>query len=186
MLTMPVFIAFLRAVNVGGTGMIPMAALRDLCEKQGFKDPRTLLQSGNLVLRTGRTTPAALSKKLEAAIRARFGADIRVIVRTPDELRDVLKRNPFPTAAKDDPSHLLVTFLSDAPTKEAAKTLAQWKHATEPHKVDGRELYTHYASSIGTSKFVGPTIEKTLATSGTARNWNTINKLIALAGELET
>jgi uncharacterized protein (DUF1697 family) len=183
---MPIFIALLRAVNVGGTGMIPMAALRELCEKQGFKDTRTLLQSGNLIVRAGRTTAAALSRKLEAAIRIRFGADIRVIVRTPDDLRDVVKRNPFPTAAKDDPSHLLVTFLGDAPTKDAAKALAQWKHATEPHKVDGRELYTHYASGVGTSKFAGPTIEKTLATPGTARNWNTINKLIALAGEMES
>jgi uncharacterized protein (DUF1697 family) len=183
---MPVFIALLRGVNVGGNGMVSMTALRELCETLGFKDTRTLLQSGNLVVRTGRTTPVALSKKLEAAIHTRFGADIRVIVRTPDDLRDVVKRNPFPEAAKDDPSHLLVTFLGDAPTKEAAKALAQWKHATEPHKVDGRELYTHYASGVGTSKFIGPTIEKTLATPGTARNWNTINKLIALAGEMES
>lgn len=183
---MPVFIALLRGVNVGGNGIIPMAALRDLCESEGFKEPRTLLQSGNLVLRTGRTTPAALSKKLEAMIRARFGADIRVIVRTPGDLRDVVRRNPFPAAAKDDPSHLLVTFLGDVPTKEAAKALAAWKHATDPHKVDGRELYIHYAGGVGTSKFAGPTIEKTLATPGTARNWNTINKLIALAGELES
>lgn len=183
---MMVFIALLRAVNVGGTGIIPMAALRELCEKQGFKDPRTLLQSGNLVLRTGRTTPAALSKKLEAAIRTRFAVDVRVIVRTPDDLRDVVKRNPFPTAAKNDPGRLLVTFLNDAPTKDAAKALAAWKHATEPHKVDGRELYIHYANGAGTSKFVGPTIERTLATPGTARNWNTINKLIALAEEMES
>jgi uncharacterized protein (DUF1697 family) len=183
---MPVFIALLRGVNVGGNGMIPMAQLRELCESLGYKDPRTLLQSGNLILRTGRTTPAALSKKLEAAIRKRFAAEIRVIVRTPEDLRDVVERNPFPKAAKDDPGHLLVTFLGDAPTKDAAKALAQWKHATEPHKVDGRELYTHYASGVGTSKFVGPVIERTLATPGTARNWNTINKLIALAGEMES
>jgi uncharacterized protein (DUF1697 family) len=118
-------------------------------------------------------------------IRTRFGADVRVIVRTPDDLRAVVKRNPFPAAAKDDPGRLLVTFLNDAPTKEAAKALAAWKNATEPHKVDGRELYTHYANGAGTSKFTGPTIEKTLATPGTARNWNTVNKLIALAEEME-
>lgn len=183
---MPVFIALLRGVNVGGNAIIPMADLRELCESLGYKDPRTLLQSGNLVLHASRTTPAALSEKLEAAIRTRFGADIRVIIRTPEDLRDVVKRNPFPAAAKNDPSHLLVTFLGDAPTKEAAKALGQWKHATEPHKVDGRELYIHYASGVGTSKFVGPVIEKTLATPGTARNWNTINKLIALAGDMES
>jgi uncharacterized protein (DUF1697 family) len=182
---MPVFVALLRAVNVGGTGIVPMAALKELFDKQGFKDARTLLQSGNVVFRAARATPAALAKKLEAAIRKRFGHDVRVIVRTPDELRDVVARDPFPVAARDDPSHLLVTFLAEAPTAAAAKALGQWKHATEPHKVVGRELYIHYKSGVGTSKFAGATIEKLLATAGTARNWNTINKLIALADDLE-
>lgn len=180
---MPVFVALLRAVNVGGNTIIPMKDLRDLCDEQGFAGTRTLLQSGNVVLR-GRTTPPSLSKKLEGAIRTRFGKDVRVIVRTPDELRQTVARNPYPAAARDDPSHLLVTFLADAPTAEAAKALAAWKHATEPHKVDGRELFIHYASAVGTSKFVGPAIERLLATAGTARNWNTINKLIALADEM--
>lgn len=180
---MPVFVVLLRAVNVGGNAIIPMAALRDMCESEGLKDPRTLLQSGNLVV-AARTTPAALAKKMEAAIRKRFKHEVRVIVRTPGELRDAVKRNPFPAAARDDPGHLLVTFLDKAPTTAAAAALAQWKHATEPHKVDGRELFIHYASGVGTSKFVGPTIEKTLATHGTARNWNTVGKLIKLAEEM--
>jgi uncharacterized protein (DUF1697 family) len=182
---MAVFIALLRAINVGGNTIIPMAELKALCAKHGYKDAKTLLQSGNLVLTASRTTPAALAKKLEAAILGHFGKEVRVIVRTPDELRQIVARNPYPAAARDDPSHLLVTFLADAPTAEAAKALAAWKHATEPFKVDGRELFTHYKSSVGTSKFVGPTIERLLATTGTARNWNTINKLIALAQELE-
>jgi uncharacterized protein (DUF1697 family) len=182
---MPVYIALLRAINVGGNAIIPMADLKALCAKLGFKDARTLLQSGNLVLNAPRTTPAALAKKLEAAVLKRFGANTRVIIRTPEELRQIVARNPYPTAARDDPSHLLVTLLTDAPTPEAAKALAAWKHATEPHKVDGRELFTHYNSGVGTSKFAGPNIEKLLATTGTARNWNTINKLIALAEEME-
>jgi uncharacterized protein (DUF1697 family) len=182
---MPVFVALLRAVNVGGTGIVPMAALKELLDKEGYKDARTLLQSGNVVFRAGRSTSAALAKKLEAAIAKRFGLDVRVIVRTPNELRDVVARNPFPAAARDDPSHLLVIFLADAPTTAAAKALSQWKHASEPHKVDRRELYIHYKSGVGTSKFAGAAIEKLLATAGTARNWNTINKLVALADDLE-
>jgi uncharacterized protein (DUF1697 family) len=180
-----VFIALLRAINVGGNTIIPMADLKTLCGELGYKDARTLLQSGNLVLSAPRATPASLAKKLEAALLDRFGKEVRVIVRTPDELRHVVARNPFPAAARDDPGHLLVTFLADAPTAEAAKALAAWKHATEPFKVDGRELFIHYASGVGTSKFTGPTIERLLATPGTARNWNTLNKLIALAQELE-
>ena len=183
---MPVFIALLRAVNVGGTGILSMAALRELFHAEGYKDTRTLLQSGNVVFRAGRATPAALAEKIEAAIATRFATNARVIVRTPGELRSVVARNPFPAAARDDPSRLLVTFLAQAPAAAAVKALAQWKHATEPHKVDGRELYIHYKHGAGTSKFAGPTIEKTLATHGTARNWNTITKLVALAQQLES
>lgn len=180
---MATFIALLRGVNVGGNTIIPMAALRALSEEQGFTDVRTLLQSGNVVLNAARATPASITKKLEAALKRRFGKDIRVIVRTPDDLRAIVKRNPFPAAARDDPSHLLVTFLAAAPDAAQTAALAAHKHATEPHKVDGQALYIHYASGVGTSKFVGPVIEKTLATHATARNWNTILKLIALAAE---
>jgi len=178
-------VAFLRAVNVGGNTIVPMAALRDLFGELGFNNARTLLQSGNVVFDAGRASPATVAKKIEGALAKRFAKDIRVILRTPDALRGVVARNPFPAAARDDPGHLLVTFLAEAPAAAAVKALAGWKHATEPHKVDGRELYTHYRSGAGTSKFAGPTIEKTLGTTGTARNWNTINKLIALAGEIK-
>ena len=183
---MPQVVALLRAVNVGGNAIVPMAALRDLFDELGFTNVRTLLQSGNVVFDAGRAAPAALCKKIEAAIHKRFGHDVRVVVRTPEDLRDVVTRNPFPAAARDDPSRLLVTFLAEAPAAAAVKALAGWKHATEPHKVDGRELYIHYRNGAGTSKFAGPTIEKTLGTTGTARNWNTINKLIALAADLKS
>lgn len=180
---MPVFIALLRGINVGGNAIIPMADLRTLCEEEGFTGVRTLLQSGNVVLTAARATPASVAKKLETALKKRLAKDIRVIVRTPDDLRAVVKRNPFPTAARDDPSHLLVNFLAAKPEATAVAALAAHKHAAEPHKIDGQSLYIHYASGVGTSKFVGAVIEKTLATHATARNWNTILKLIALSGE---
>ncbi len=182
---MPVFIALLRAVNVGGNSIIPMADLKALCAKLGFKDAKTLLQSGNVVLSARARRPRRSRKNSKpqftpvSAMRSASSSARR---------KNCAKPSPaIPTAPPraDDSSHLLVNFLADAPTADAAKALAAWKHATEPHKVDGCELFIHYKSGIGTSKFAGPTIERLLATSGTARNWNTINKLIALAEEME-
>lgn len=182
-----VFIAFLRGINVGGKGMIPMAELKMLFAKEGYLDTKTLLQSGNVVFKTkAAATPEALEKKIAAAIAKRFAAEIKVMVRTPDELKKVVGRNPFADAARDDPSHLIVDFLSDRPSAAAAKAMLALapKFPNEPFKLDGREFFVHYSRDIGHSKFTNVIIDKTLGVSGTARNWNTVNKLIALADEM--
>jgi uncharacterized protein (DUF1697 family) len=180
-----VFIAFLRGVNVGGRGMIAMAELKTLLAKEGFADVRTLLQSGNVVFKAADTPAEALEKKIAAAIAKRFGADIKVMVRTPAELKKTAARNPYPNAARDDPGHLLIAFLAEKPAAPAAKAMMALapKFPNEPFKLDGREFFVHYARDIGNSKFTNVIIEKTLAVPATARNWNTVTKLIALADE---
>jgi uncharacterized protein (DUF1697 family) len=180
---MPQFVAFLRGINVGGNVIVPMAKLKDLFEEQGFKNTRTLLQSGNVVFEAGRTTATVLAKKIETMLAERFARDIRVVVRTPAELANIVASNPFSKAAADDPSHLVVFFLEGEPAASATKALAQLKPA-ERFRLEGAHLFVHYDKSIGTSKFTGSVIEKALAKTGTARNWNTINKLIALAAGL--
>jgi len=181
---MPQFIALLRGVNVGGRAIVPMAALRDLFGELGFVNVQTLLQSGNVVFDADRTTPAAAQAAIEAALFTRFKKEIRVILRSRKDLANVVARNPFPKAARDDPSHLVVFFLAAKPSASATKSLARLNPA-EPFRLDGSSLFIHYGAGIGTSKFTGAVIEKTLATPGTARNWNTITKLIALAEELK-
>lgn len=181
---MPVLIAFLRAVNVGGNAIIKMAALKELFDELGFKDARTLLQSGNVVFRA-RATPDAAAKKIAAAIRKTFALDIDVTVRSAEELRKTAAANPFPAAARDDPSHLVVTFLLSEPSAAAIKSLKDSKFALEKFEVRGKHTYTHYAKGIGTSKLTPALIEKTLQTRGTGRNWNTVTKLIAVADEME-
>lgn len=181
------FIAFLRGINVGGKGMIPMADLKTMFAKEGFLDTRTLLQSGNVVFKTKTaSTPDVLEKKIAAAIAKRFAADIKIMVRTPYELKKIVARNPFPDAARDDPSHLIIDFLSDKPAPAAAKAMAALspKFPNEPFALDGREFFVHYSKDIGHSKFTNTIIDKTLGVSGTARNWNTVTKLIALADEM--
>lgn len=182
-----VFIAFLRGINVGGRGMIAMADLKTLFAKEGFLDTRTLLQSGNVVFKTkAAATTDALEKKIAAAIAKRFAANVKIMVRTPDELKKIVARNPFPDAARDDPSHLLVDFLSEKPTAAAAKAMTALasKFPNEPFSLDGREFFIHYSKNIGESKFTNAIIDRTLGVSGTARNWNTVTKLIALADEV--
>jgi uncharacterized protein (DUF1697 family) len=175
-------VAFLRGINVGGKAIIPMADLREVFDELGFRNTHTLLQSGNVVFDAGRAAPTALPKKIEAALAKRFGRDTRVVVRTPKQLAATVARNPFAAAARDDPGHLVVFFLTGKPA--AAKALAQLKPA-EPFRLDGTELFIHYKAGIGTSKFTGAVIERTLGVQGTARNWNTINKLVTLAAEIK-
>lgn len=181
---MPVQIAFLRGINVGGNTLIKMAALKEMFEAVGFKDAQTLLQSGNVVFTT-KATPEAVAKKISAAIRRTFGVNVEVMVRTADDLRKVAKANPFAVAARDDPGHLVVTFLTSEPSAEAVKLLYAHKNATEKFEVRGPHMYAHYPSGIGTSKFNPSLIERTLKVGGTGRNWNTVTKLIALADQLE-
>lgn len=182
---MPVFIAFLRGINVGGNKMIPMAALKELFDDLGFKNVRTLLQSGNVVFSAKAATNAALAAKIAAAIRKRFGSDVEVVIRTSEELRKAVARNPFPAAAQDDPSHLLIVFLAQAPSSAAGKAIAAAKFKDERFRLEGTELFAHYGAGIGHSKVPSNFIEKTLGVSGTARNWNTVTKLIALATALK-
>ena len=114
-----VYAALLRAINVGGTGIIRMADLKALCAEIGFGDAQTLLQSGNIVF-TSRAKAATVAEKLASAIEAGHGFRPTVIVRTADELADVIARNPFPEAAEAEPNRLLVSFLAGSPARDAA------------------------------------------------------------------
>jgi uncharacterized protein (DUF1697 family) len=116
---MTVFVALLRAVNVGGTGKLPMADLKQMCERAGFKAVRTYIASGNVVLESGRTE-AAVKASLEATLRSYAGKSVGVLVRTAGELAEVLAGDPFPKAPRN---RTVVIFLDKAPPKDALKTV---------------------------------------------------------------
>jgi uncharacterized protein (DUF1697 family) len=179
------FAALLRAVNVGGTGIIRMADLKALCEAIGFRDVTTLLQSGNVVFRdTG--SDKTVAKKLGDAIEKSHGFRPAIMVRTTDEIADVMAQNPFEEAAKIEPNRLLVSFLAAPPGKDAAARLAAVKVDKEKLHLAGRELYVHYAEGgMGTSKVTNVVLERALGVPATARNWNTVGKLLALARALD-
>lgn len=167
---MPVFVALLRAVNVGGTGKLPMSELRELCEAAGFEKVTTYIQSGNVVFST-RLGKAKVQAKLEAALAAKLGKPVGVHLRTPSELDDIVQRNPFKEAP---PNRLLVLFLDRAAPPDALEALVI--PGREELEASGREIFIHYPDGQGRSKLKLP-----FARTATARNLNTVAKLCELS-----
>jgi uncharacterized protein (DUF1697 family) len=179
------FVALLRAVNVGGTGLIKMADLKAICEGLGFRKVRTLLQSGNVAF-LAKGSDKSVAKKLADAIENSHGFRPTIMVRTADEIAGAMKRNPFPAAAETEPNRLLVSFLASPPAKDAAERLAAIKVDKEKLRLVGNTLYVDYAEGgMGTSKIGNTVLERALGVPATARNWNTVTKLLKLAREME-
>lgn len=164
------YIALLRAVNVGGTGKLPMAELRAMCEALGFREVRTYIASGNVVFRTG-LSEAKAKAALEGALRDYAGKPVGVALRTAAQMARALAANPFAQAA---PNRAVLIFLDQAPPADA---LAAVKHRKDEQIALGeREIYVHYGEGMADSKLVVPA-----AKAGTARNLNTVAKLIEMA-----
>jgi uncharacterized protein (DUF1697 family) len=174
-------IGLLRAVNLPGHNKIGMADLRDLAVRLGLKDAQTLLQSGNIVFRSDARTSGQLEQLLEREARKRLGVDTDFFVRTADEWRTLIAANPFPKEAKRDPSHLVAIVLKDEIEPKNVKALQDAITGREVVSAKGRCAYMVYPDGIGRSKVTNALIEKKLGTRGTARNWNTVLKLCALA-----
>jgi uncharacterized protein (DUF1697 family) len=166
------YVALLRAVNVGGTGKLPMAVLKKLCTEAGFTDVETYIASGNVVL-TGTAKSDAVKAKLEKALHAYAKKPVGVVVRTAAELSDILKQHPF---RKDKPNLTYVIFLDDKPPRDALnKATGQ---ADEKMQLGKREIFVSYPNGMGRSKLKIPA-----AKAGTARNLNTVAALAAMAAK---
>jgi uncharacterized protein (DUF1697 family) len=177
---MTTYVVFLRAINVGGRNLIAMSDLRDLCTSLGLAGAQTLLQSGNLIFQSNQRSEPALELLLEMETADRLGVTADFIVRSATDLNKAIARNPFPQEAKKDPSHLLIMFLKSAPPKKNVTALQAAIKGREIVRAYEKQLYAVYPDGIGRSKITTSLIERTLATRGTARNWNTVNKLAAL------
>jgi uncharacterized protein (DUF1697 family) len=171
------FIALLRAINLGAHNRISMTALREMLADMGMRDVRTLVQSGNVVFEARTRSTAALEKDLERATAARLDVTTDYVVRTPDEWRSVVARNPFVKEAVAKPNLAFVMALKRAPDRKAVAALEAWVAGPERLRVDARHVYLVYPGGIGRSRLTGALIEKRLGVRGTARNWNTVLKL---------
>jgi uncharacterized protein (DUF1697 family) len=178
---MTTYIALLRGINVGGHKQVTMDDLRDLLTQLGLSDARSLLQSGNLVFRAEATTGAQLEHLLEIGAEKRLGLQTDFFVRSAEEWKAIVARNPFRREAEHDPSHLVVFFLKDAPLVGGVEALQAAIRGPEVVRAHERHAYVVYPNGIGRSRLTNALIESKLGRRGTARNWNTVLKLSALA-----
>jgi uncharacterized protein (DUF1697 family) len=166
---MPTFIALLRAVNVGGTGKLPMKDLSALCTgRLGFENVRTYIQSGNVVFESS-LSEDTIRTRLEKALTEQLGKQAHVVVRTASEMRSVLKANPFP---KVEPARVGVYFLTERVGKRLLEDVVA--PGGEEVRLGKREIYIHFPEGMGRSKLKLP------GGIGTMRNVNTVAKLVAM------
>jgi uncharacterized protein (DUF1697 family) len=174
-------VALLRAINVAGRQPVTMADLRNVLAGLGLHDPQSVLQSGNLVFDAGKQAGATLERLIEHELAKRRGLQTDVMVRSAAEWASIIARNPFQNEAAHDPARLVVVFLKSKPTADAFDALRDAVVGPEILHGEGRQAYIVYPDGIGRSRLTAALIERKLATRGTARNWNTVIKLGALA-----
>lgn len=171
-------LVLLRAVNVGGRNVVPMAALASALDAAGFADVRTYIQSGNVVLTTPLAT-SAVATRVRQVVAERFGLDVDVMARDGQAVARVLAANPFPDAAAT-PKALHVAFLDREVDAAAAARLDAVGVHPDRFVVDGDHVYLHYAAGQGRSRLSGDVLERRLGARATARNWSTVTTLAAM------
>jgi uncharacterized protein (DUF1697 family) len=174
-------IALLRAINLAGRNVVSMAKLKSLLERLGFGGAQSLLNSGNLVFGSDGQKPAELERLLEQATARHLKVETDYFVRTSKEWSEIVDANPFRREAKEDPGHLLVVCLKKAPAASDVKALQAAIRGQEIVRAEGRQAYIVYPDGVGRSKLTAALIEAKLGARGTARNWNTVLKLAAMA-----
>jgi uncharacterized protein (DUF1697 family) len=172
------YIALIRGVNVGGV-VLKMEALRRILEYIGFSKVSTYIQSGNAVFESAETNKRRMEAEIAREIRHEIDRDVVVIVKTVDELRRIVAAHPL--AGLGDPDKLYVTVLSHDPAAPDVEVLMETMNEVDRHEVANRAVYSYYGEGYGNSKRSNNFIEKILKVSGTTRNWETMNRLLALA-----
>ena len=172
-------VALLRAINVGGTKLVKMEALRDCCAGLGFTNVRTLLQSGNLIFSSA-PADAELERLLETRARKELDLNTEFFVRSAKEWARIINGNPFPEDARRDPARLILMLLKEAPKAKSVEALRVAITGPETVHVQGRDAYFIYPDGTGRSRLTLSLIEKKLGTRATGRNWNTVLKIAAL------
>lgn len=165
-------VALLRGVNVGGRNRLPMADLAALALAAGAANPRTFIQSGNLVCDLPSDGAVAFAAALEAAIVERFGFRSPVVVRSGAEWRGVLAEPPFA-----DTDHLHVAFLAAEPSAERVATLDPARSPGDTFLVRGRDVYLHLPNGVARTRITNDWLDRQLGTASTVRNWRSVVSL---------
>jgi uncharacterized protein (DUF1697 family) len=174
----PRHVALLRAINLGPSRRIAMGELRELLTAQGYGDVRTHLASGNVVLNSDLPSER-LARELQQQIERRFALDVGVIVRSREQLAQVVARNPLRALARD-PKRYQVTFLDRELEPFAAERILGVATAPEAVAIHGREIYAWHPDGINGSTLAKALADRRLGVIATARNWNTLTTLLEL------
>lgn len=174
------YVAWLRGINVGGNKTVNMAALAKMCEKMGCKGVRTLLNSGNVVFDSAKSEQALVAA-LEKQLKSTFGFEVRVVVRSLQQIAKLIKAEPFKGVCETDETSLYVAFLSDEPAKDKTAVFAKLTHELETFRVEGREAFVVCRKKRDKRNiFTNVMLEKTLGVVATTRNWRTVLKIVTL------
>ena len=174
---MPIYIAMLRGINVGGHNRIKMDQLRTSLEALGLQQVKTYIQSGNAVFKSATISPAALARKIEKQIVGQFGFAVSVISRTADEIKKTIANNPFLNNSSINREKLHVAFLSEAPAPLALKKLTELTLAPDQSRCLGKEVYFYFPNGVSGSSLWKHPLDRVLSVEATTRNWKTVNTL---------
>lgn len=176
---MATYIALLRGVNVG-QNLLKMERLRALAGELGFKNVSTYVQTGNMVFDAD-DSPAKCSAALEQKLAGETRLPVAVFVRTAEELKAIMARNPFLKDRTIDRTKLHVTFLAGAATKAGLAKLNAMARGSDEFRLGWQEVYVHCPNGYGRSKLSNNGLERALGVRASTRNWNTVNKLFEIA-----
>jgi len=176
------YVAFLRGINVGGNKIIKMEALREILTMPGFKKVTTYIQSGNVLFETKETDQAVIIEKIEKRLLKQLGYEVKIFLRSIDEIAAVIDNDPFKSTAADEV--LYIFFLANKVTKEKADLLVSLNTGTEQYRVSGREAFCLCRKVNGSTNFSNVFVEKKLGVPASARNITTVKKILALGTAL--
>ncbi|MCE9539399.1 MAG: DUF1697 domain-containing protein [Bacteroidetes bacterium] len=175
---MKTFLSILRGINVSGHKKIPMAELKVLYEELNFEKITTYIQSGNVIFKNKNSKD--LSKQIEQKIFEKYNFNVPVIIRTPDEIRSTVERNPFLKQKEIDITKLHVVYLADNPAQEDIDKVKIYNYEPDLFYLSGKEVYLYCPNGYGNTKLTNIFFESKLKVTATTRNWNTTNELFKI------
>lgn len=177
---MQTYISLLRGINVSGKNKIKMEDLRALYEFLGFTDVKSYIQSGNVIFKAPRGSNLKLSTRISDGIKEKFGFDIPVLVKTEEELENIIKNLPFEVPDEDKDKRLFVTFLSEEPKEFPKAVIEKAKAPGDKIRLVGTEIYLYTPDGYGKSKLSNNFLEKKLDVVATSRGWRSVNEILKI------
>ena len=169
---------------MSGQKKIVMSELITHLEELNFENIQTYIQSGNVIFETDNVTPHELETAIADKIHEKYGFEVPVLIKTPEELEYVLTNNPFINEQNKDQKRIYVTFLSEVPSPENIPRLTEVDYSPEEFILDGTTIYFYSPDNYGNAKMNNNFFENKLKVAATTRNWNTVNKLVEIAAAI--